>query len=138
VHKCMGSWVCIQDFVSVSLCAHPRGLKWPVNGKGTTRFVTLYVHMFAMHYKLYMYYVMYKMRQKSCRYRKVYDFSYKIESYTKLKALKTFVFVKDSLSENLILKICTYYSWTLKFDLNYKLFCICIYNFFKYYIFLHI
>lgn len=83
-------------------------------------------------------YVMYKMRQKSCRYRKVYDFSYKIESYTKLKALKTFVFVKDSLSENLILKICIYYSWTLKFDLNHKLFCICIYNFFKLYFFTYI
>lgn len=29
--------------------------------KGITRFVTLYVHMFAVHYKLYMYYVMHKM-----------------------------------------------------------------------------
>lgn len=66
--------------------------------------LSCYVHMFAVHYKLYMYYTMYKMGKISCQYRKICDFSYNVKSYTKLKALKTFVFVKDLVLEEFDLK----------------------------------
>lgn len=46
VHKCTGSWVCTEDFVSVSLCALARAQMASQWRKGTARwYVTVYFHI---------------------------------------------------------------------------------------------